>query len=82
MIIKCQVSVSSLLLGLPHFPACAQSDGSTIGSSHRTSAEERDLSGLLNTVITDKIIMIKITKPKRPFSTLFLNDNDGISQCI
>ena len=28
MIMKCQVSVSSLLLNIPHFSACAQNDGS------------------------------------------------------
>ena len=27
------------------------------------------LSRVLNTIITDKIVMMKITQPKRPFST-------------
>ena len=36
-------------------------------------------SRVLNTVITDKIVTIKITWPKRPFSPyLTLNDNNSI----
>ena len=42
MIIKCQVSLSSLLLTKMHFPACTQSNGSTNKKqSKNTSAEER-----------------------------------------
>ena len=41
------------------------------------------LSTVLNTIVTDEIVMIKITQPKRPFSTsLSLNDNDSTFQRI
>ena len=43
----------------------------------------RYLSRVLNTIIADKIVMIKISWPKRPFPlSLSLNDNDCTFQCI